>query len=382
MKKSKIISLAFAGSLIMLMAAGICLPQKGFSQEENRFLEKKPEFGWKALLDGSYGEKYDVYLSDQFPMRNHWVSLKTNLELILGQRDVNGVYFGKDDYYIEKYEEDQIHTKRLSSNLEYVSQFMARMERELSPGRVKVMLVPSASQILKDKLPAFAPTYDQSQVTEELAEAVGQENMVELEETLKIHEKEEIYYRTDHHWTTLGAYYGYVDWAKAVGIQPWDREAFAVETIDHSFLGTIQSKVNVDMKPDVIRLFLPKTPAEYQVYYDGEETAQDSLYQPDALKTKDKYRVFLDGNHGWTKIVNKAGQSSGEERKLLVIKDSYANSFAPFAANHFTETHMIDLRYFNSSVEGFVREQGITDILLLYQIPGFSKDRYLVKLKN
>ena len=143
-----------------------------------------------------------------------------------------------------------------------------------------------------------------------------------------------------------------------MGFKPLSPSDFTVETVSGNFLGTIHSKLNLPIKPDSIELYRPLEEPEWNVYYDGSSEPSHSLYSMKALQTRDQYRVFLDGNHGWTKIENPAQPS---DKKLLIIKDSYAHSFAPFAALHFGETHMVDLRYFNGKISSFIRDQGITD---------------------
>ena len=187
-----------------------------------------------------------------------------------------------------------------------------------------------------------------------------------------------LYYKTDHHWTSHGAFTAYRAWAESAGFTPFSRSDFAIETVTEDFSGTILSRLNIPAKPDSIELYKPKNEPEWSVFYDGGAEPVHNLYAMDALNTRDKYRVFLDGNHGLTRIVNPQAEGT---RKLLVIKDSYAHSFVPFAALHFPETIMIDLRYFNGKAGELIRDQNVTDVLILYQIPGFLKDRNIGRLR-
>lgn len=368
----------FLGILFLFSVAGMFLPVTSFSESENRYLAGKPEFSIKKLLDGTFGTAYETYLSDQFPFRDQFVTAKTNTERLILKKDVNGVYFGKDDYYIERFDSEALFTEQLTKNLNYLAAAAEQYGDYLGEDHVKIMLVPSASQILTDKLPPFAAPADQSRVTSQLKNKLRSPSMVlPVEQELKKHEKEELYYRTDHHWTTQGAYRSYRLYCEATGIVPWEEERFLTETVSSDFLGTIESKVRVSMKPDEIVLYEPVEPQEYRVFYDGLLKEYTTLYNRKALEGKDKYSVFLDGNHGWTKIVNEAAPSKS---RLLIIKDSYAHSFAPFMANHYGEVHMVDLRYFNMKLSEFMEAQEITDVLVLYQIPGFSKEQNLFKM--
>lgn len=360
-------------------SAEILLPDQAFSQTENRYLQRLPEFSLKALLDGSYGKKYEAYLSDQFPVRDQLVALKTEAELIQGKEDVNGVYIGKDGYLMERFEREDIETEQMEQNLKDLAGFLEEEGERLGKDRVRGMLVPSASQILKEKLPFLAAPYDQGLVMEKLRGLLeSPEQLVDPETVLNEHREEEIYYKTDHHWTMLGAYYGYRAWAESIGLEPYEIGDFSRETVTEEFFGTVQAKVNRKTEPDTMeRWSLKKEEGEFQVFYDGSEEAGE-MYTQAALEGRDKYRFYLDGNHALTEIRNSSGVSQG--RKLCVIKDSYGNSFAPFAACHFDTVFLIDLRYFNGNIREFLEEQGVTDLLVLYRIPGFAAEETIWKL--
>ena len=378
-----ILALGFPALLAGMGILGAILPSKGFSESENRYLQKKPGFSWAALMDGSFGGEYEAYLSDQFPGRDGWVGMKTLAERLGGKADSNGVYFGKDGYLIEKFDKEELEGELLDRNLEVLAKALGRMEAVYGTEHVRVMLVPGASQILKEKLPLFASPYDEGEMVAELQKEWGcLELVVPVQQELWAHRNEEVYYRTDHHWTSLGAYYGYAAWMESMGMEPWEREKFDIKVVSHDFSGTLQSKVQGVRRLDEIALYLPKEEVRYQVEYDGSGTWTEGLYSEAALKTRDQYSVFLDGNHGLTRIRNLTGAKDGQRKgkKLLIIKDSYAHTFAPFAANHFEETLMVDLRYFNADVSQFAREEGVTDVLVLYRAAGFAKEKTVSKL--
>ena len=375
----------FLGFLGVLSLLSIVTPQKAFSDSENRYLQKKPEFSVKSLLNGSYGEKYEQYLSDQFPGRNVWIGMKVTTERLALQEDVNGVYFGKDGYLIEKFDTEDLEGEQLNKNIGKLAAFMGAAEKSLGKDHVRVMLVPSASQIITERLPFLAAPYDQGRVIEmlcrSLKEAGGsRETVLPAEEYLKRYREEALYYRTDHHWTARGAYLGYRLWAESVGLTPWTEEMFDIQTVNSEFHGTVYSNLNVPWRYDTIEVWQPKEEKDYRVSFDGEPKEYDSLYFPGALEGKDKYAVYLDGNHAITKIENRSITGDQKEKKLLMIKDSYAHSFAVFAANHFGTVYMADLRYLNLNLKEWMEEQEITDVLVLYQIPGFAKEKSVSKL--
>ena len=370
--------------MIIFLFTGISMvsAKKTFSESENRYLQKKPVFTMEHLLNGTYATEYELYLSDQFPGRNQWISVKVFAERAQGKNDVNGVYIGKDQYLIEKFDREDLTGERLSKNLTAIGTFIETMKAQVGNTHVKVMAVPSTAQIMKHKLPEYASPYDQSEIQTEVQNLYGKETVVPVQEMLDLHREEPLYYKTDHHWTTLGAYYGYCIWADTVGQSPWKPEIFHIQTVSRNFYGTVYSKLNVPHKGDHIEIYQPIKDTVYQVYYDGSQQPVEELYNWKALNGKDKYSVFLDGNHGLAVIENKTDDPDIKGRKLLIVRDSFAHSFAPFAVNHFETTYLVDLRYFNISTKNFAAEHGVTDVLLLYQIPSLATEKIAEKINR
>lgn len=398
----------FGSFLLSFFLMSVFIPEKTFSEAENRYLAKRPAISWETVKDGSFGRDYERYLSDQFPFRNSFIGAKTLAEEAQFKKEINGVFLGKDGYLMEALYPEDLDRELYEKNLERLGRFAVTQAETLGKDHVRIMLVPSASQILTDKLPEMAAPFGQKQVVSELGlkltSELGPETRSSLEprsgleprsdlSTLLVPvssaletawsenpgENARLYYRTDHHWTSYGAFIAYETWMKSLGMTPLSLEDFEVQTVSSTFYGTIHSKLNRAAAADSIRLFIPQSQSNFQVSYDGNEEIFNTLYSMDALKTKDQYRIFLDGNHGWTKIRNPDSKSG---RSLLIIKDSYAHCFAPFAALHFDQVHMLDLRYYNGRISDFIEEQNITDTLVLYQIPGFLKDVNLVKLNR
>lgn len=275
---------------------------------------------------------------------------------------------------IEKHNKSDVSKEQAEKNKERLTEFVKKYVEKLGEDRVNVMLVPTASEILKDKLPPFATGYDQEAYINEVIESLPEDTFIDVRDIFNQHKDEYIYYRTDHHWTAFGAFYAYEQWAKDAGFTPLSREQFDITLGSDQFYGTLHSKVNVNVKPDEIYLYEIKEDMDYQLLYNlTDET--DTLYDLSKLEGKDKYSVYMGGNNALVKVQtnNKNG------RKLLVIKDSYAHSFVPLAVNHYEETYMIDFRYFNGGVEEFVEENGITDVLVLYNTMNFVKDKNSIK---
>ena len=345
--------------------------KRSFSDNENRLLAQMPNFTVEKLLDGSFGSEYETYLSDQFFLRDSWIYMKACSERVLLKQDINGVYFGKDGYLIEKHDNAKVDTEILNRNLQRMADFIKKYAESLGEEHVKVMLVPTASDTLQNKLPPFAIGFDQEAMREQAQSMVPDGTFVDVSGVLKSHAAEYIYYRTDHHWTTLGAYYAYEEWAKACGLTPIPLSEYKELVASDEFFGTLHSKINMPVAPDTMYLY-EKEGAKYEVEYNMDGVVYDSLYIDKHLEGKDKYSVYLGGNNALVEINSE--NKNGE--KLLIIKDSFAHSFTPFVLEHFETTYMIDFRYFNMPVSQFIEEYGITDILVLYNEINLATDAY------
>ena len=214
-------------------------------------------FTAETVRDGSFTEGYEEYLADQFPVRDGWISLKTRTELLSSRREINNVFIGKGNWLIDKYD-GTLSQERIDGNLKLLGDFTTYAVQTLGQDHVRVLLVPTASAVLTDKLPPFAHDFDQQALLDEAASLCPEGTALNLLPLLQEKQSEYLYYRTDHHWTTLGAYYGYSAWAESIGLTPWSRDSFTEETVTESFYGTTYSKINLPVTPDSIVRFTPK----------------------------------------------------------------------------------------------------------------------------
>lgn len=370
---SRITILLAACILLGLTAADMLTPDRRFSQTENRILASRPEFGLAKLFAGDFTAEYEKYVTDQFVGRDGWIGLKTRVDIALGKKDVGGVYLAKDGSLIERHPASETDGEQAQQKLKRLRELTEHCLETAGIGQVKVMLVPTADNILTDRLPDYADYFQQQPFLRQALEAVGGECYVDVFSVMQAHADEYIYYRTDHHWTTRGAYYAYEAWAKDMGLEAVAFSGEARVQVTDEFLGTLHSKVNLPVEPDVIEAYRPE--GEVRVYYDLSEEAKESLYEEKYLETKNKYGYFLDDNHGFVRIETGAGNG----RTLFVIKDSYANCFVPFAAQHYETVCIVDLRYCNISLYGLIDRQlqegnGDMDVLILYNVIHFLDD--------
>ena len=343
--------------------AHVILPDRSFSEVENRYLQTLPTFTWSGLKDGSYTADLETYLEDQFPLRDDWMGLKNRYEYLLGQREFSGVYYCG-DRLIARVDESE----RAWSNLEYIRQLAEKSEIPVYLG-----LIPTAAQIWKDLLPEGAPSFDQEAYLEQAAGLADVD--VDLLGALSAHSDEAIYYRTDHHWTSLGAYYGYAAILEAMGMEP--QPLGEKTTVSTAFNGTLYSTSGIHwLQPDEIDTYVPDQGVTVTANT-GAELVTGGLYVPEKLEGKDKYTYFLGGNQPLYILEN---PNATTDKKLLVVRDSYADSLAPFLSQDFAEIHLVDLRYYRVPVAAYAQEMGADAILVAYSVDNFQKDTDVIFL--
>ena len=335
-----------------------------YSPAENRKLAQLPKFSLSALTDGSYFAAWEDYLADQFVGRDTWITLNLQASRLLGAKEAGGVYLCADDYLMEAPAAPD--EEALKRNLDAINAFAARHENL----QLCMSVVPNAACVMAEKLPANAPVRDQRQDIQDIAARVQGVSFLNVTDALTQHADEEIYYRTDHHWTSLGAYYAFSDMAAGLGIEQ-PSEEYDVFPVTDSFEGTLAAKSGCHAVTDVIELYVPKTDIEYYVTVDGERTA--TMYDREKLEEKDQYAVFLGGNDARVDITTTAETG----RTLLIFKDSYANCFLQFLLPYYDRIILLDARYYYGDADSVISREGVTDVLFLYNANTFLTDRVL-----
>lgn len=335
----------------------ILLPDRTFSPVENRTLSKMPDFSWSALVDGSYTSKLEKYLEDQFPLRDGWMGLKNRYEYLLGKREFHGVYLCG-DRLIHKIED----ASRAEQNISYLQKLT-----ELTDIPVYLGLIPTAAEVYRDQLPVGAENFDQAAYLEKVRESVPGAVWVDIEKWMDGASGVSLFYRTDHHWTSAGAWHGYAALMEAMG-EPFEPLG-TPETVSDDFYGTLYSSSGVHwLAPDTIERYVSGAGVTVENFEKGET---HGLYVDSFLGEKDKYASFLGGNTPLY-IIRNPEAASGE--KLLVVRDSYSDAMAPFLSQYFAEIHLVDLRYYRTSVAEYARENGMDRIFVCYSVENFVKD--------
>lgn len=357
-----VLFLAFIGVLFVL---GLVLPKKSFSERENRTLQTAPEFSLSALFSGKFTTAYEDFVTDQFPFRDGWTTLKAGAELAAGKAENNGIYLCEGETLLESYTAPA--QDDLDFNLDAVNALAENVEVP-----VYFALIPSAAEIHRNLLPSGAPNDSQLQ-TIEYAYGRVTAQCADVAAALLSHADEDIFFRTDHHWTTLGAYYGYTALAGAMGFEPVPLGDYTETVVSTAFYGTTYSSSGFSwVAPDSISTYVPDSGVTVTNYPQG-AAVPGQMYDESYLAVKDKYSYFYGGN---TPLLTVTTQHT-DAPKLLILRDSYMDTLSPYLTAHFSELHILDLRYYRSSVKAYAADHDIDAVLVCYSVKNFAEDTNL-----
>ena len=362
----------FAVFIFTFLVASLVIQDRDFSDMENRNLASFPKFSQEAVMEGDFTKGFETYVQDQFPARDRLMSMQTGLQRAAGKKDNGMVYFGEDGYLFSI---EKLDMKQLQKNVGYINRIAEKMPQGVL---CQLLVVPTASNILKDKLPSYAVTPDEDAALDQVR-LDTKLAYKDLRDTMKQFATKEIYYRTDHHWTTLGAMYAYDAWR---GDEKRIRD-FQVTEVSDQFYGTNYSKAALSgIEPDhIYRYDNPVDPDVHTMdIYEANGILSKQfagVYDDSYLQVKDKYSYFLSGNNPVTII---RGSSSPEVagKRILVVKDSFAHCFIPFMLEDYEEIIAVDLRYYRADLTKMAEENGITEVLFLYNILNLAQDKNLI----
>lgn len=386
MKKVRIIIIiVFIGFFVLISGASLIIKDREFSPNENRYLAETPELSWDNILSGKFQDGLEDYLRDQVCFRDGWITVKTGIQKACGDTDIGGAYVGKDGYDFEKITPEDVDEKQVDRNIKAVEDYFMTASETIDKQKMSFLLVPTSGLVMQEKLPKNARLFDQAKYIDQVQKAMKDYNFVDVRDTLMDHNEEYIYYKTDHHWTSAGACLAYEVWSEHTGGEAETEDGLVKNVVSDKFRGSLYSKIlDADSAYDEIWTYgLQKDDAfgskDCTVTID-EKQQLDSIYDDEKLQEKDKYAYFLGGNYGQVHIQNQKAASKAKGKNLLIIKDSFANSFVPFVTQDYENIYMVDLRYYNGDMKSYLQEHNITDVLVLYNISNFISDRNLHKL--
>lgn len=381
----KVTSILFFAIIFIIPIVTFIMPKKDFSQMENRTLASFPKVSFKALVDRQFMNGFDTYLSDHFVLRDNWVSLKGTAEYIYGKRESNNIFIGENRYIQRLSEPD---SNSIERTVDAINNFSER--NDIVPF---VMIVPSASEIQSEYLPSNAQStiWSQQQLITSINQMLGSKAVpIDAYKCLYDKRNENIFYRTDHHWTTEGAYYAYVEAGKYLGYQGLNRDLFNIENVSNDFYGTLYSRSAYrSVEPDIIQIYTNDfidSIGSYTVFDGKEQKKYSSIYFREYLDTKDKYSLFLGPNQPVVTIEKKelfpekGNADHSNKKNILIFKDSYAQAFVPFLIESYDKITLVDLRYLNTSFEEYVDLNEYSQVLFLYSMDTIITTTDLTKI--
>lgn len=362
-------SLVIITSLVAVFVAGMLIPDKQYTETENRYLSSRPDISFAAITDGSFMEAAESYLSDQFLARDKIVSVKTYISRLLGKNEINDVYCGEDNRLFEvpsKYNEE-----KLNETITAVNNFSSRCEIE----NQFFLLAPNASYVYDCYLPYGLSCVEQKEQISEIYSSFDNAiDCVDVLATLKSKRNESmLYFRTDHHWTSEAAVIAFEMLSASMGLDS-DNTTYEKINLSNTFSGTLASSAGVYETTDVLECILPENVqgSYYVQNYDTREKSS-SIFDFSKLDTKNQYEVFFGGN--FSRIVIRTENLN--ERNLLIFKDSYANCFIPLLIPYFENIVIIDPRYYTDNIDFVLQDTEFTHLLYLYNLNTFLEDTSL-----
>lgn len=357
----------FFSIIFIIFIIDIFTPQNEYSNIENRFLQEKPEFSFEDFIKNKFVTKYELYINDQFVFRDKWISTKSRMEHYFGKLENNNIVYGSDGYMFDKVQ--SIDKNQLEKNITSLNKFCNRY-KDLN---ITVGLIPNSYEVLKDKLPWGLELYNQTDLIDKVYRDVldNRAKTLDILNIMKQNKDKYIYYKTDHHWTTLGAYYAYDEYIKSMNEYPVDIDKLKKQEVNY-FIGTYFSKSKkYNTNFDVINY--------YDIDIDGvyiNDKKYKSMYDLDKFKQRDKYGAFIRGNNDLTVIKNKTNSNVNKtnSKRILLIKDSFGNSFAPFLTFNYDEVYIVDLRYNTERLSSIIKDTSFDNILILYSVNNFIND--------
>ncbi len=430
-RKNVLLAEMAAGLAVILIIVAVTVinvitPDKEFSEKENRMLSQKPDISITSLTDGQFMSDAESYLSDQFMLRDKWISFRSTIRSLAGYTESNGIYRGSRGYLFEELKKPD--EKHLKNNIDAINA-LASVEGY----NVSMLVAPTAANVLSDYLPPLVSMEDQDAYLDKMIKSLSSDvEFIDVRDTLKEHKSEYIYYYTDHHWTTKGAYYAFCQAAEVLGISDVNEISYSRYAVCEDFAGTLASKSGFSPKrKDTIELWLSEDDVkafenadaeendfepqiQYMVEYVNEGMQTFSLYNSEKLESSDKYAVFFGGNYPLIKITTvdnsknsksskntknsddvsngsdgdsegektSSSNSSSDKGTLMIFKDSYANCFVPFLLPYYSEIVMIDARYYYDDISQLINTEDVSDFLFLYNADTFFEDTSLADVVN
>lgn len=363
----KVFGIVSAAAIAGFALINLLMPDRKYSSAEKRSLAAFPGISLNRMIDGSFMEQFEDYEADQFVGRDMWMVFKTAVERLTGKNESQGVYLCSNDYLMERFDEPD------AALMEKTAQAILDFQKRYEDSETYFLLVPNSISVEKELLPDYALTADQNAYIDRIYEAIG-DQVKTFDVRGLLQEKKEavqLYYRTDHHWTTDAAYEVFLSVAEDMGLVV---DKYQSGIVTNTFNGSLTSESGFSAGVlDSISVYLPENPVDYVVTYVEEQQRTATCYQTDYLEGEDPYQIFFGGNHPQITIDTDADT----DRTLLILKDSYANCFVPFLLSSFKQITIVDPRYYYDDINLLMQQKQYTDILFLYNVNTLAADNNL-----
>ncbi len=355
-------------AFILVMLLLICLavtqwlmPDREFSEMENRMLTQRPEITFDGFWSGDYTMKLELFAADQIPMRNEFVSVYATTQAALGRRMVGDALLGADGYLFDTSAEYS--QRDLRMNLDALKELSAETGKN-----IWILPVPSAATVYPEKLPAYAPLNQE----EAMLRTVEQEaEVIPLLDAMRANKDAKLLYAMDHHWTAAGARIGYEAVCDKLGLTPAPQGEILTRD---GFYGSFYARYPLPwLEAEALTYELPQG---VRLLINGEE--KDTLVDETVLAGRDKYAALLHGNHDSMELIN----DSVAEGSLLVIKDSYANALLPMLARNYHQITAVDPRYFTGNIKELLTEFEGEDVLCVCGISSLGASRIIALMEG
>lgn len=395
MTPHKLMIALFAVILLVIPITTMALPKQERSENENRTLAKMPTLidqnkwkkadsiddyikavKWKYINNRegkAFKDDFETYFCDHMAGREMWVKSSNTLSRLSGQRELNGVYT-LDDQLVQTFK--GYSEKTVDASIKAMNTFAARFPDI----PMYIMLAPTSQEIFGAKIPSYTGLMSEKAFIDSVYAKMENIGTIDCLSYISGHANEYVYYRTDHHWTSLGAFYAYQAAAKSLNYSAYGLSAFNIETVSRDFRGTLYSQTLDDsISPDIMEYYFlanGEPTVKMTCRNDREVNVYDSLYVREFLKEKDKYSSYTGSNVPIVTIETNVDNG----KSLLMIKDSYAHSLVPFLSKHYSKIVMVDMRYINTGLNSLVNMDEFTEIMFMYNAIGFSEDVNIPKL--
>lgn len=363
-KSSLILITVFCFFIGVIAILYVFMPKSDYSETEKRKLQEFPKISFASIKSGEFSEGFEKYLADHTPLRKSFVAINTYYEYIIGNNGSNGVYLGKDGWLIEKpFDKDEDKSIRLNYNLNNINSFIEGISQP-----VYFMTIPTKGFVYNDMLPSNAFDYNDKSYTNDIKNSLSSKaKYIDITKPFTDSKNEyQLYYKTDHHWTSEGAFIAYNQFCLAKNLSAPVENNYSIKTFSGFYGTSYSTSLYTLTKPDDIKLYIniaTKGNAKITIYNNiGKlEKTYSNLFFNYRLKEADMYQVYLDGNHARVDI-----ETGNEGGTLLIFEDSFGHCITPFITENYSKIIKIDLRYYLEDVQKIIENENIDEVFFIY----------------